>query len=163
MAKAGTNSQLLGAVTGCILTRVKGVVRLRGFHSPFPSGPADGDGFSGGSLGPSPVYSSLKSPAVSAHQDPTSIQNLAPWNATWGTKRGKGLKVHMYWAKYFPEVPCLHQRERQGMHKSRAQKKGVGNQLKVEYIQRQHPPQIRTLYTLSQPVGADRAQGGQCK
>ena len=37
--------------------------------------------------------------AVCAHQDLTSIQNLAPWNATWGTKRGKGLKVHVYWAE----------------------------------------------------------------
>ena len=49
----------------------------------------------------------LKPDLKSAYHDLTSIQNLAPWNPMWGTKRGKGLKVHMYWAKYFPEMPCL--------------------------------------------------------
>ena len=71
--------------------------------------------------------------------------------------------MHMYWAKYFPEMPCLHQRAQQDMHKAKHKKKGAGNQLKVEYIQRQHPPQIRTLYTLSRPVRAHRGQRGACK
>ena len=46
---------------------------------------------------------------------------------------------------------------------SEAQKKRASNQVKVEYIQRQHPPQICTLYTLSRPVQADRGQRGACK
>ena len=30
------------------------------------------------------------------------FKSLAPWNTKRGTKRGKGLEVRIYWAKYFP-------------------------------------------------------------
>ena len=30
----------------------------------------------------------------------------------------------MYWAKYFPEMCCLHQRAQQDMHKAKHKKKG---------------------------------------
>ena len=32
--------------------------------------------------------------------------------------------MHMYWAKYFPEMPCLHERAQQDMHKAKHKKRG---------------------------------------
>ena len=32
--------------------------------------------------------------------------------------------MHMYWAKYLSEMPCLHQRAQHNMHKAKHKKKG---------------------------------------
>ena len=74
----------------------------------------------------------------------------------WGRKTGKGLKVRIYWAKYFHGMLCeaLHtctaaplapswcsvllifRCTQQKMHKGKHEKKGAGNTLKVQHIQR---------------------------
>ena len=110
-------------------------------------------------------------------------KRLASWNAKHGTKRGKGLKVHMYWAKKSSRMPCdviptcstaplapswcsvalSVRRAQQNMHEGKHEKEGASNQLNVEYIQHQHPPKMPTLYTHSSQFRVDRRQRGASK
>ena len=82
------------------------------------------------------------------------FQILAPRNAKCGSKRGKGLKVCIYWANYFPAMPCdailtciaaplapswrtvlLQNRPaQQNMHKGKHEKEGASNHRNVQYF-----------------------------
>ena len=153
---------MLGAAIGGTLTRVKGVVCLRGLHGAFPWGPADGDWCSGGSHGPGLVYSNLTS-CGSCPSGPDIYSKFGTLERNMGHKKRQRIESAHVLCKVLSQNALLAPARTARHAQSQAQKKGAGNQLKVEYIQRQWPPQIRTLYTLRWPVRADRGQRGACK